>query len=357
MSWIALSGQGKSWVCPRTFDGSVKLHASLVSRGSIVIETRSGPDDRPHSLLSYARSEPWVGGISIQVLSGGAIGVNVTQGAKVFEAAAKYNPLAQDEAVRVTFSWDCARGFGQIAVERPTGQTVEVTTTTAPPPMLLEDLRNLVQRRHLVSIDPDVAFFAVSDAIEPVGPMPSLLAQVPVLTPTGYRPVADLQCGDTVKTRTSGVVPVLHRVSRVVPALGSFQPVRLRAPYFGLKRDVLVAPHQRLVIGGSDVEYIFGRDAVLVPAMSLVNGFAAAFEDGLQMVEYHQLLLPGNEPVIAAGTELESLYVGQLRRRAGPLRQSLLSQVPRNLVPEHTSTGLKVLGAFEAMTLADARAA
>lgn len=357
MSWIALSGQGKSWVCPRMFAGRADVHAPTLPRGSIVIETRSAPDDAPHVLLSYTRCQPWAGELSIQVFSGGAIGVSITHGDKVFQAKIKCKPMAQDEAVRVTFSWDSATRFGQISVERPMSQTFDVETTPPPPPILIEDIRALAQRPHFGAVDPNVAFVAVSDAIEPVGPMASLLAQVPVLTPTGYRPVAELQCGDTVKTYTSGVVPVLHRLSRIVPALGSFQPVRLRAPYFGLKRDVLVAPHQRLVVGGSDVEYIFGRDAVLVPAISLVNGFAAAYEEGLQMVEYHQLLLPNNEPVTAAGAELESLYVGKLRRRADQLKQTLLSQVPRNLMPEHTSTGLKVLGAFEAMTLAGARAA
>ena len=79
-------------------------------------------------------------------------------------------------------------------------------------------------------------------------------------------------------TRGGGVVPVLHKLDRVVPARGSLAPVRLRAPYFGLLDDVIVAPEQRLVIDGSEVEYLFNQEAVLVPARHLVNGFAAMAE-------------------------------------------------------------------------------
>ncbi|MGH1415521.1 MAG: Hint domain-containing protein [Pelagimonas sp.] len=357
MSWIALSGQGKSWVCPRVFGGGIEQRDRLMARGSIMIETRLSPEGRPQTLLSYERAHPWIGAISFRAVPGGGIVLVMTQGDEVFHTVLQNQQDARTDVIRVTFSWDSEARFGQISVERPESDTVIVETTPAPPPLLVEDIFTLARRPQLVELDPDVIFFAVSDEIEAVGPMPSLAAQVPVMTSTGYRPVSELRCGDTVHTYQSGLVPVLHRVSRVVPALGSFQPVRLCAPYLGLTRDLVVAPHQRLVIGGSEVEYIFGREAVLVPALSLVNGFTAVYEEGLQMVEYHQLLLPGHEPLIASGAEMESLYVGRLRRQAKQLSQTLLADVPRNLMPEHARCGLKVLGPFEAITLAEARAA
>jgi hypothetical protein len=356
MSWIALSGQDKSWVCPKTFHGDATQRDRLMPRGSILIETRLSPEERPQTLLSYQRQHPWPGEISVRAVPGGAIVLVMRQGEDVFHTVLQNVQDARTDVLRVTFSWDSEARSGKISVERPESDDIVVADTPPPPPLLLEDIYTLARRPQLVEIDPDVVFFAVSSDIEPVGPMPSLVSQVPVLTPQGYKQVSDLRCGDTVTT-SSGIVPVLHRVSRVVPALGSFQPVRLRAPYFGLMRDLVVAPHQRLVIGGSEVEYIFGREAVLVPALSLVNGFAAVYEEGLQMVRYHQLILPGHEPVIAAGAELESLYIGRLRRRNTQLDQTLLADVPRNLMPEHARAGLKVLGPFEAITLAEARAA
>ncbi|CUH74741.1 Hint domain-containing protein [Tropicibacter naphthalenivorans] len=357
MSWIAISGQGRAWVCPETFGATAAQRDVLMPRGSILIETRLSPDGRPQTLLSYERSHPWKGSISFRAVPGGGIVLVMSQGEDVFHTVLQHAHDARTDVLRVTFSWDSEARFGRIAVERPESDTVVMQDTPAPPPMLLEDIYTLTRRPQLCEMDDDVVFFAVSDEIEPVGPMPSLVTQVPVLTPRGYRPVSDLKCGDTVMTRESGVVPVLARVERRVPALGSFQPVRLRAPYFGLRHDLVVAPHQRLVIGGSEVEYIFGREEVLIPALSLVNGFAAVYEEGVRMVRYHQLVLPGHEPLISASSELESLYVGRLRRRRDELAKTLLGAVPRNLMPEHARAGLKVLRPFEAITLAEARAA
>lgn len=357
MSWIAMSGQGRAWVCPERFGFDAASRDVLMPTGSILIETRVSPDERPQTLMSYQRTYPWPGEISLRAVPGGGIVLVMRQGEDVFHTVLSSRHDARTDVLRVTFSWNSEARWGRISVERPESDTVVTQDTPAPPVLLLDDIYSLVRRPQLVEMDADVLFFAVSDAIEPVGPMPSLVGQVPVLTGQGYRPVADVQCGDTVVTRTAGVVPVLARITRRVPALGMFQPVRLRAPYFGLRRDLVVAPHQRLVIGGTEVEYIFGREAVLVPAVSLVNGFAAVLEEGAHMVRYHQLLLPGHEPIISAEAQLESLYVGRLRRQRSQLAQTLLADVPAGLIPEHARAGLKVLRPFEAFTLAEARAA
>lgn len=356
MSWIAISGEGQAWVCPTMFDGRSQRDL-LMARGSIVIETRLSPEARPQTLLSYQRRHPWIGSISFQAVPGGGIVLVMSQGDDVFHTVLPHSPDARTDVLRVTFSWNSEARWGRIAVERPESDTVVVQTTPPPPPLMLEDIYTLTRRPQLCEMDEDVVFFAVSDQIEPIGPMPLVTGHVPVLTGQGYRPLKSLKTGDTVQTRQHGLVPVLARVSRRVPALGSFQPVRLRAPYFGLRQDLVVAPQQRLVIGGTDVEYIFGREAVLVPAVSLVNGFAAVYETGHLTVRYHDLLLPGHEPFIAADGELESLYIGRLRRRREHLNQTLLARCPPNLLPEHARAGLKVLRPFEAITLAEARAA
>ncbi|KUF10602.1 Hint domain-containing protein [Pseudoponticoccus marisrubri] len=354
MSWIAISGKGDGWVCPDAF-GTTR--DTLMPRGSILIETRLSPDGRPQTLLSYDRLHPWPGAISFRAVPGGGIVLVMSQGDEVFHTVLQHRHEARTDVLRVTFTWDSEARWGRVAVERPESDTVVVQQTPPPPPLLLEDIYTLTRRPQLCQKDDDVLFFAVSDEIEPVGPMPSLVAQVPVLTGEGYRPVGDLRCGDTVRTWSGELVPVLHRVTRQVPALGSFQPIRLRAPYFGLQRDLVVAPYQRLVIGGTEVEYLFGRSAVLIPALSLVNGFAAVYEEGLRRVRYHHLLLPGHAQLVGAGAGLESLYVGRLRRRRDQLSQTLLADVPHNLMPEHTRAGLKVLRPFEAITLAEARVA
>jgi hypothetical protein len=54
---------------------------------------------------------------------------------------------------------------------------------------------------------------------------------------------------------------------------------------------------------------------------------------------------------------LETLFVGRMRRNAALVGASVLSDVPRGLIPEHHRAGYQVLRSFEAITLAEARAA
>ncbi|MCR8548771.1 Hint domain-containing protein [Salipiger sp. P9] len=357
MSWIAIAGEERRWTDEAVFDAALRPRDQLLARGSLLIETRLSAEGRPQTLLSYERSHPWPGALSLQALPGGSIVLVMSQGTEVFHTLLDYPADARTDVLRLTFSWDSTRRWGRLALERPDSDKVAMRVTPPPPPLVLEDIFTMTRRPQLCQTDPDLVFFAVSDEIEPVGPMPSLTGNVPVATSGGYRCLKDLRCGDTVHTRNSGLVPVLHRVSRVVPALGSFRPVRLRAPYLGLKRDVVVAPFQRLVIGGSEVEYTFGREAVLVPALSLVNGFAAVQEEGLLTLRYHNLLLPSHDAFIAAGAALESLYVGRLRRDRDRLSASLLAECRAGLLPEQHRAGYQVLRPFEAITLAEARAA
>jgi hypothetical protein len=153
------------------------------------------------------------------------------------------------------------------------------------------------------------------------------------------------------------VVPVLHRLSRRVPARGSFCPVRLRAPYFGLQEDIVVSSEQRLLVDGPQVNYLFGQNAVLVPARHLLNGFSATAEPCGPLMQYTQLLLPDHDTLLAAGTALESLYVGKIRRNRDTLQGSMLHHLDRAGLPEHTPPSYQVLTWSETVQLACERAA
>lgn len=356
MTWIAIAGEDRRWTDARVFGTGAAAQDRLLPRGSLLIETRLSTEGRPQTLLSHDRIHPWPGAMSLQVLPQGSLVLVIGHADEVFHTVLPWPAEARTDVLRITFSWDAPKRLGRLALERPGSDTVILRDTPPPPPMLVEDVHGMVHRPALFHIDPDVVFLAVSDSIEPVGPMPTLTGQVPVDTPAGPQALSDLVVGDTVLC-PSGPQPVLARLSRVVPAMGSFRPLRLRAPYLGLRRDLVVAPHQGLVIGGSEVEYLFGREAVLVPAISLSNGFAALPEDGLLTIRYHQILLPRHEPFMVAGAALESLYVGRLRRDPARLGASLLAACPRALLPEQHRAGRQVLRPFEAITLAEARAA
>lgn len=330
---------------------------SLLPRGSLMVETRLSPQARPQTLLSFDRSFPWACGLSLHALPGGGFVLIETQGDGVRHVTLPHQPESRMDIVRLTYSWDAPAQLGRLALERTETDRVHMKELAPPHPMPLADLKALLTEPRQHEMDPDVEVVALSDGVEPLGPMPGLTGNTPVATPGGYTAIARLRRGDLVRTERGKSVPVLGAVRRQVPACGSFRPVRLRAPFFGLRRDIIVAPHQRLVLRGTDVEYTFGSEAVLVPARHLINDVSAFHVDGPALVTYHQVILPQHEVLVAAGARVESLHIGRLRRRPGDLAASLLATADRAGLPEHPGPVWPVLKPFEAVTLAMARAA
>ncbi|MBU3259119.1 Hint domain-containing protein [Roseovarius sp. PS-C2] len=361
MGWVAIAsrygGRFAADGLERASSGEGCSDMRLMPRGTLLLETKLSPDGRPQTLLSFQRNYPWPGSFCLRALPCGGIILVETQGEDIRHATLPHQPDGRMDTVRLTYSWDAPARWGQLTLERPESGSLHSVDLPPPHPMLMAEIAAVTTDPERRVMDRDVDFFAVSDRIEPVGPMPTLTSQVPIATTMGERKAGELRRGDVVRTEHGQTVPVLRSVSRTVPALGSFRPVRLRAPYFGLRRDIVVAPQQRLVIGGSQVEYMFGREAVLVPAQYLVNGVSALYANGPELVTYHHLLLPGHEAIIAAGCAVESLYVGRLRRKPEQLARSVLAQADRARLPEHAKPVWPVLKPFEAITLALERAA
>ena len=364
MTWIAISdhdsyhfapyGLGRSKAAPVLADTSGD---ALMTRGSLVIETRSPVIHRPRHLVYYTHTGDWPLHLSLQAVPGGGLVLILDQGGEILHRTINHSEAGRTDVLRITYSWDSRRRWGQLALERTDSDQVVLVSVPAPRPLRFVDALALVQPGADRYIAPEVLYLALSDSIEPVGPMPSLMSDTPIATPSGYRAVRDMRRGDTVLIPNGETVPVLHVLSRQVPANGCFQPVRMRAPYFGLQQDITLAPYQRLVLSGSEVEYLFGRESVLVPARHLAGSSGTAPVHSEPVVTYWQLLLPRHEALIAAGTVTESLFIGRLRRQKSKLNASTLAGLDRPSLPEHGSSVHPVLQAFEAMILAEQRAA
>ena len=330
---------------------------TLLTRGSIVFETRLSADGRPQVLFAYKTTYPVLRSLTFQAIPGGGIAMVQVQGDRICHTAIQHQEPGRTDVARITYSWDTAVNWGRMSLEKPESTQVTAVHLDNPLPLSLEDIRGLMLGKSDQTFSSDMIFAALSNQIEPVGPMPSLLPDTPIATPWGYKPVTALRRGDSVLTRDDGVVPVLHKITRNVPARGSYRPVRLRAPYFGLQQDIIVSPDQRLIIDGPEVEYLFNQEAVLVPARHLVNGFAALNEPCGPVVRYTQLLLPRHETLLAAGTSVESIYIGRIRRNSHHLQSSLLHAFDRSLLPEHPRPKHHVLRWYDAIHLARRRAA
>ncbi len=364
MTWIAISDKKHKLFNPKGLShattpaaGDLDAHDATMPSGSILMETRLSPEDRPQLLLGLDGGLSRDVNFSIRAVPGGGIALVHSMGAYLCHGAINLSAEARTDILRITYSWDMAHRWARLSVERPeTGHSDQIILKD-PLPVSLLDIREMVLNPAQGAMAADVCFLAVSDCIEPIGPMPGLTAQTPIATAYGTKWAKDIKRGDLLETLDGASVPVLQVVRRTVPARGLFEPVRLRTPYFGLKCDVTMSSTQRLVIGGSRVEYLFNAEQVLVPARHLINHTAALPVRDTALVTYLQFLLPDHEAINAAGTYVETLDIGRIRRRPNLLRSSLLGQFERNMLPEHNKTAYPVLGSFEALILAEQRAA
>lgn len=364
MSWLGLADRTERRFSLRGIGAdraSTRRHPEdesyLLARGTLLLETRMTAGERPHELFGYHQSSPNPRSLSFQAVPGGGVSLVQMEDDHIAHAALQHRVIGRTDVLRITFAWDCPRNWARLTVERPETDQVSSVPVEGIRPVPLYVLHDLIMGRGKQYFDADVIYAALSDTVEPVGPMPSLSVEAMVATPRGYAPAGKLKRGDTVLTREGEGVPILHRIDRTCPARGSFAPVRLRAPYFGLLDDVIVAPQQRLVIDGSEVEYLFNQEAVLVPARHLVNGFAAQQETSQATASYCQFILPKHEAILLAGTGAESLYIGRIRRKPELMTQTLLREFDRNTLPEHGQPAFKELKWYDAIHLARQRAA
>jgi len=364
MTWLALTDHKDRRLSLRGL-GAEKRNTPVIedtpqnelTRGTIMFETQVAEDSKPQVLFGFNTPHPSKRSLVFQAIPGGGLAMVHVQDDKIAHAAIAHKNAGRAEILRLSYAWDTKYNWGRLTLEQVGESTVTSVAVENPLPLTLDDLRDLMLGRGSHDYAPDMVFAALSDQIEPIGPSPTLGPDTPVATPWGYRNAGTLKRGDTVYTSNGDVVPVLQTISRTVPARGSYAPIRMRAPYFGLQDDIIIAPEQHVVIDGPEVEYLFSCEKVLTPGRHLVNGFAARTEPCGHTTTYTQLILPNHDTLMAGGAPLESLYIGRLRRDVHQLASSVLFGVDRMDLPEHKAPSHKVLKWYEAIHLAKRRAA
>ncbi len=134
-------------------------------------------------------------------------------------------------------------------------------------------------------------------------------------TPHGEVAIEDLEHGDEVLSRDGAVQLVAWRGSERISALElvlapALRPMRIGAGALNGGRpgqDLLVAQEHRLVVDDWRATYLFGEDAILAPARSLLNGRNVSVECPLSGVEYFHLLTTSSSLVCANGLWAETL--------------------------------------------------
>lgn len=180
-------------------------------------------------------------------------------------------PLWQKTGVaQLSFGWDMGQRRWSMELEQG-GQRL-AAGGDGPLAMDLADLCRLCAGGEGVRRHPAVLWFGVAPGRVLPGPLAWIGVATPVETPRGPVAAGTLRPGDRVMTRDQGAVPLVGVTRLSVPSRGSLAPVRLRAPYYGRRMDILVSPDQPVWVSGPQAEYLFGDEEVLVLARHLVDG-------------------------------------------------------------------------------------
>ncbi|GKY86254.1 Hint domain-containing protein [Sinisalibacter aestuarii] len=327
----------------------------ILPRGTMMLELRYNVEPGvTQTLLDYHRSRGWARSLRVTLDGAGVLRVSSRQGLSGSEASIRLPMPARDSRLRVSYAWDAPLRQGLLTVEMLDEGQMYQAGVAAPVPLPVEDLRLILRNTGPAQIAANVIFLAFADSIEPVGFGIGILAGTLVDTASGPVPVERLRLGDPVTTATSGRQPVRWIGKRTVPAFGSFQPVRLRKPFFGLNADVTLAPDHRVRIDFAEAEYILGTDEVLLPAAHLLNGQHARHERSNRLVTYYQVLLDVHDCLLHAGIWAESLYVGTIARRPDVARSTVLGDMPGTAIPQHRAFSHHRLNDVEARSLASA---
>ncbi len=335
MTWVALADQGAELHFPGK--------GALLLRGTIVTEVELGTAKKGQGILEM----PW-GAQTLNISFDGASKISARIGTR--EGSLSLDGPICVEIARLSLSWDVARGWAELAIDQPESSSFK--TAKVPVPEALPLTTRVLRRARM-----NTGFFAVADSVMPLGPLPALASDTPIRTESAFTRVKDLRRGQRVLTGRGTFEPVLHLVKCQVPARGRHAPIRLRAPYLELRRDIVVGADQRIELRGTDVEYSFGKEAVYVAARALANGHAAHPEPSPPFVTYHHVVLPSHDSVLVAGASLESLYIGRIRRHPGQLSRTMFRNLDKAHLPEHGGIKHPALRPFDASVLLDQRAA
>ena len=366
MSWIALTdlanpafnirGIGVPRNAPRA--RGPRIRHEVLPRGTLMIEFRANArPDAPQSILSFRRDQEWLRELRLSLDAGGRISLECRQGRSRSRATLTVTPPPNDTRVRLTYAWHAPQRVARLTVELIDEGRIYQTNAYDPIPIPAADAKVIMRNGRATSISKDVEFLAFSDEIEPIGFGNGIVGGTPVETTNGPVPVEKLRLGDMVVTATAGPQPVRWIGKRRVPALGGFRPVRVRAPFFGLSRDVVLAPAHRVRLGVAEAEYMLDADEVLLPAGRLVDGRHALAEARQRLVTYHQILLDVHDCLLHDGLWAESMFAGTIMRRPEMVQSTVLAEMPVSAIPVHRSFSRTHLTDLETRNLVAALAA
>jgi hypothetical protein len=258
-----------------------------------------------------------------------------------------------DAPIHLIYRWRCATGDSLLTVGNGETRTARYGGSGPVPAITGAQITTLFNSRHGAFRHAAITGIAFADHLLPLGPLPGLLAGTSVTTPDGPRSVETLRPGDLVLTAESGWQPLRWQGGAELPALPGYTPIRLRAPYHGLDRDLVVLPEQHIALTGRDIEYQFGAERVLVRARDLLNGQTAVAEPiRMTTLHCHAIVLDRPEVFHASGGWVQSLDLGSIPRHSSRAALSVCGDLFRaGQMPPHRKSAYRLLQPFEVVAL------
>ena len=228
-------------------------------------------------------------------------------------------PLGQSQGTaRLSYHFDVPAGSWQLHYEVLGDSTHLHARGTAPLPLSAADLHALCNAAPGSQRHPAALWFGLTQCAALPARAPWIGLNTPVDTKRGPVRAGLLRPGDLIATLEDGFQPLISLNRRSFPSRGSFAPVLLRSPFFGLTADILVSSDQLVLISGASVEYLYGVEEALISAASLCDGHVAAADERRALTDAVSLDLGRPFAITADGCCLMSAFSPQdtLPRRA-----------------------------------------
>ena len=195
---------------------------------------------------------------------------------------------------------------------------------------------------------------AVASSAVPATDLPGVESGALVSTVQGPRPIDALRAGDEVLDDEGASHPLRWIEARPRLCLGRTAPICLRAPYFGLTRDLVVTPQTRLLQRGAVVDYLCGTEAVLANAADMATGRAVLRDRSKPMRIFYHMMLDDPACIRVENCPIETAHLGDVMA----LGDRQISQIANPMVQDLTpSLPLLDRAAARALVTAHARAA
>jgi len=195
---------------------------------------------------------------------------------------------------------------------------------------------------------------AIASGVVPGMDLPGIEGRALVATPEGPRPVDALRAGDAVLDHTGQPQSLRWIEARPRLCLGRTAPICLRAPFFGLNRDLVVTPQTRLLQRGPMVDYLCGTEAVLANAADLATGRAVVRDRTQPMRVFHHMMLDDPTCIMVENSPIETAHLGDVIAAGGRNSTKWAAPFAGDMVP---SLPLLDRAAARALVSAHARAA